>query len=145
LATIIMQRCLVHIQRQGLSWCRRNPKRTDAKHLRTLFLQLMTIDTIEQRNQFLARVHHWEQRYGGHIAASPETGWIFSDIKRARSMLLAALPDMFHYLDDENIPHSTNAIEGYFARLKQKYRQHRGLAIRHRQNYFAWFLHLCPR
>ncbi len=31
---IIIQRCIVHVQRQGLSWCRKLPKRTEAKHLR---------------------------------------------------------------------------------------------------------------
>lgn len=142
---IIIQRCLVHIQRQGLSWCRINPKRTDAKHLRELFLQVMSINTKADRNRFLSRVHEWEQKYGRHIASSPETGWVFSDLKRARSMLLSALPDMFHYLNDPNIPKCTNALEGYFARLKQKYRQHRGLVKQHRDSYFTWYIHLCPR
>jgi hypothetical protein len=70
---------------------------------------------------------------------------VFSDLKRARSMLLAALPDMFRYLDDPMIATSTNALEGYFARLKQRYRQHRGLASHHRNAYFRWYLNLCPR
>lgn len=142
---IIIQRCLVHIQRQGLSWCRRNPKRTDAKHLRKLFLQVMSIHTQADRDRFLTQIQEWEQKYGHRIASSPETGWVFSDLKRARSMLLSALPDMFHYLNDPNIPKSTNALEGYYARLKQKYRQHRGLMKRHRYPYFTWYLHLCPR
>jgi transposase-like protein len=142
---IIIQRCLVHIQRQGLMWCRRNPNRTDAKHLRRLFLQVMSIYTHADRDRFLTRVQEWEQKYGRRIASSPETGWVFSDLKRARSMLLSALPDMFHYLYDPNVPKSTNALEGYYARLKQKYRQHRGLVKRHRDSYFAWYLHLCPR
>ena len=144
-ASIVIQRCLVHIQRQGLSWCRRFPKRTDAKHLRLLFLQVMQIHTAEERTEFLAHVHAWERQHGRRIAGSPESGWVFSDLKRARSMLLAALPDMFHYLDDSHIPTSTNALEGYFARLKQRYRQHRGLAPHHRDAYFRWFIHLCPR
>lgn len=143
--TMIIQRCLVHIQRQGLMWCRRQPKRTDAQHLRDLFLRVMTINTVAARDRFLADVHQWEHHYGQRIAFSPETGWVFSDLKRARSMLLAALPDMFHYLDDPAIPTSTNALEGYFARLKQRYRQHRGLARYHRQAYFAWYIYLCPR
>jgi len=142
---IIIQRCLVHIQCQGLMWCRINPKWTDAKHLRKLFLQVMSIHTPADRDRFLARVNEWEQKYGCRIASSPETGWIFSDLKRARSMLLSALPDMFHYLDDPNIPKCTNALEGYFARLKQKYRQHRGLVKQHHDSYFTWYLHLCPR
>jgi len=42
---IKLQRCIVHVQRQGLSWCRRNPKRTDAKHLRELLLKLTEVKT----------------------------------------------------------------------------------------------------
>lgn len=142
---ILIQRCLVHIQRQGLSWCRQYPKRTDAKHLRALFLQVMSIHTVSDRDRFLGQVCAWERRYGRHIAHSQETGWVFSDLKRARSMLLAALPDMFRYLHDPIIATSTNALEGYFARLKQRYRQHRGLAPHHRNAYFRWYLMLCPR
>jgi len=145
LPRIILQRCLVHIQRQGLSWCRWRPKRTDAKRLRELFLQVMSIRTPEQRNAFSTQVYAWERRYGRHIARSPETGWVFSDLKRARSLLLTALPNMFHYLQDRRIPKSTNALEGYFGRLKQKYRQHRGLSPKHRQAFFQWYLHLCQR
>lgn len=142
---IIIQRCLVHVQRQGLRWCRRFPKRTDAKRLRELFLRVMAIHSPADRNRFVTNLNAWEQRYGRHIADSPEHGWVFSDLKRARSMLLAALPDMFHFLNDNHIPTSTNALEGYFARLKQRYRQHRGLAAKHRESYFNWYFHLCPR
>jgi hypothetical protein len=142
---ILIQRCLVHIQRQGLMWCRRYPKRTDARHLRSLFLQVMTVHSIAQRDRFVSQVKSWERRFGSQMARSKETGWVFSDLKRARSMLLAALPDMFRYLHDPMIPRSSNALEGYFARLKQRYRQHRGLAPHHRNNYFRWYLHLCPR
>ena len=143
--TILIQRCLVHIQRQGLSWCRQYPKRTDAKHLRALFLKVMSVRTASERDRFVHQLHAWEQQYGHRIACSAEHGWVFSDLKRARSMLLAALPDMFRYLDDPLIPKSTNALEGYFARLKQRYRQHRGLVAHHRSTYFHWYLLLCPR
>jgi len=112
---ISIQRCLVHIQRQGLSWCRRKPKRTDARHLRKLFLRVMRLQSFEERDRFLADLAQWERRYGTRIAASPETGWVFSDLKRARSM------------------------------LKQKYRQHRGLVKRHRSAYFKWYFYLCRR
>lgn len=107
--TIRMQRCLVHIQRPGLSWCRRQPKRRDAQHLRTLFRQIMAIHTVADREQFVAQVQSGEQRYGARRAGAAEPGWVVSDLKRARSLLLAALPDMFHYLDDPAIPKSTNA------------------------------------
>jgi len=137
-----IQRCLVHIQRQGLSWCRRDPKTAAVKHLRRLFCRVMDISTVHQRDEFLAAWQAWEEHYGYPIASRPSRGKVFSDVKRARSLLLYALPNMFHYLNDPLIPNSTNWIEGYFSRLKARYRQHRGLSKKHRANYFAWYFYL---
>ena len=142
---IIIQRCLVHIQRQGLMWCRRFPKRTDAKHLRRLFQQVTYIRTNEEKNRFLLNVKQWENRFGQLIDKRPEKGRVFSDIKRARSMLLKAIPDMFHYLDDPKTPFSTNGLEGYFSRLKADYRKHRGLSPKRRESYFKWYFVLKSR
>lgn len=139
---IKIQRCLVHVQRQGMMWCRRFPKRTDAIHLRKLFQRVTYIRTKIERDQFLAKLHDWEKRFGSAIDSKPERGGVFSDIKRARSMLIKALPDMFHYLDDPSIPPTTNGLEGYFSRLKANYRQHRGLSPKSRSNYFQWYFYL---
>ena len=142
---IIIQRCLVHIQRQGLMWCRQKPKRVDAQKLRNLFLKVTYIKTTRHRDRFVSELIGWELKYGKLIKNQPERGRVFSDLKRARSMLLKALPNMFHYLDDPKIPATTNALEGYFSRLKSRYRNHRGLAKRKRANYFDWYFRLCPR
>jgi len=142
---ITIQRCLVHIQRQGLSWCRRYPRRPDAKALRDIFRQISDICTCKEQDRFLAQVAQWEERYGRYISTQPEKGKVFSDIKRARSMLLKALPDMFHYLDNPSIPSTTNGIEGYFSRLKTYYRSHRGLSPKKHKNYFKWYFLLRPR
>lgn len=142
---IIIQRCLVHIQRQGLMWCRTNPKRPDAKKLRDIFLKVTHIKTKKERNVFVKELFEWEQKYGKLIKDQPERGRVFSDLKRARSMLLKALPNMFHYLDNPDIPNTTNALEGYFSRLKSRYRSHRGLEKTKRANYFDWYFKLCPR
>lgn len=139
---IIIQRCVVHIQRQGLMWCRQRPKRTDAKALRQLFLQATSITNHNQKRQFLEAVEVWEQAYGTNIQQQKEQGKVFSDVKRARSMLIKALPDMFHYLTDCAIPPTTNGLEGYFSRLKHRYRSHRGLAQHKLSNYFAWYFSL---
>ncbi len=142
---VAVQRCLIHIQRQGLMWCRSHPKTAYARKLRDIFLQATQVHTSADRDSFLRAVVEWEEKYGGQIADRPEAGWVFSDIKRARSMLLRALPDMFHYLDDPRIPRSTNGLEGYFSRLKSRYRQHRGLSAARRSHYFLWYLHLVPK
>ena len=140
--TLKLQRCIVHLQRQGLSWCRRNPKRTDAKHLRQIFLRLSSVKTPSHADRLTADVVAWEQRFGVALDRSSDRGWVFSDLLRARSMLLKALPDMFHYVCDRRIPKSTNALESYFSRLKEHYRHHRGLAIHHRDAYFKWYFYL---
>ena len=140
-----IQRCLVHIQRQGLSWCRNSPKTVYARQLRQIFLRVSSVDTASDRETFLNFVATWEAQHGAEIAARKETGRVFSDIKRARSMLLRALPDMFHYIDDPHIRTTTNGLEGYFSRLKSHYRQHRGLSPDRRSNYFAWYFHFTPR
>jgi len=139
------QRCLVHVQRQGLSWCRLRPSRRDAQQLRRLFPRVTNIETITQRNIFISDWLSWEDRYGLRIAQQPERGWVFSDIKRARSMLARALPEMFTYLEHPNLAKTTNTVEGYFGRMKQHYRQHRGLAETNRKNYFKWYFYLKNR
>lgn len=142
---IAIQRCLVHIQRQGLSWCRSFPKTTYARKLRELFAKVTHIRTVKERDEFLKFFETWEDQYGSQMRHRPETGPVFSDIKRARSMLLRALPDMFHYLNNPLIPNSTNGLEGYFSRLKAHYRQHRGLSKEKRKNYFGWYFHFVPK
>lgn len=142
---IILQRCIVHVQRQGLSWCRRNPKRIEAKELRELFLKLTEIQTKEESLRFVKGVNAWERRFGLGIITSTNRGRVFSDIIRARSMLLKALPNLFHYLDNSKIPRSTNALEGYFSRLKEHYRLHRGLSRTNKQKYFLWYFFLKPK
>jgi hypothetical protein len=141
---IRLQRCIVHIQRQGLSWCRRQPKRTDAKHLRQIFLRICDVKTPTQAHHFIAEVERWERRFGPPLDRSADRGWVFSDLIRARSMLLKALPDLFHFVSNPSIPSSTNMLESYFSRLKEHYRHHRGLAVHHRDAYFKWYFYLVP-
>ena len=142
---IKLQRCIVHVQRQGLSWCRRNPKRTDAKHLRELLLKLTEVKTKEESLRFIKGFYAWENRFGTGIESSPNRGWVFSDIKRARSMLTKALPSLFHYIDNPKIARSTNALEGYFSRVKEHYRLHRGLSKTNKVDYFKWYFFLKPK
>jgi transposase-like protein len=142
---IIIQRCVVHVQRQGLMWCRRFPKRTDARRLRKLFLALTYIHTKGQKQAWLRQLLAWETAYGRRIAISDETGWVFSDLKRARSMIIKALPNLFHYLNHPEISRTTNSLEGYFGRLKDRYHDHRGISRKWRKSYFQWYMSLCPK
>ena len=142
--SLVIQRCLVHIQRQGLSWLRKVPKRTEAIKLREILLQVLYIKTKEQSDNFIKGFNLWEDRYGSGLSRSTNRGKVFSDLLRTRSMIRNALPNMFSYLDYPEISKTTNALEGYFGRLKQKYRVHRGLAPQKRKIYFRWYFYLKP-
>jgi transposase-like protein len=142
---VTIQRCLVHIQRQGLAWCRRDPHKAAVKRLRRLFEIVTHINSIDKRDQFIRQWLEWEEHFGKPIDSRPGRGKVFSDVKRARSLLHYALPNMFHYLDDLQIPNNTNWLEGYFSRLKSRYRQHRGLSGKNRNNYFSWYFYLCKK
>lgn len=139
---IIIQRCLVHIQRQGLSWLRRYPKLEASKELRKIFLMLFKIETYQERNQFYAALLQWERRYGKHVLSLPSSHKVYGDLQRARSLLHHAWSDMFHYLNNRKIAPTTNQIEGYFSIVKSRYKQHHGLAKTNRQKYLSWFVYL---
>lgn len=109
-----LQRCIVHVQRQGLRWCRRNPKRTDAKHLRKLFLDLTMVKTSVQRDHFIRQTNQRDQRFGHAIRQAPHItgGWVFSDLALAARMIVRSLPDLFYFVDNVTISSSTNPLEG---------------------------------
>jgi putative transposase len=137
---VIIQRCRTHIQRQGLSWLRRYPKLEASKDLRKILLTVADVKNERGRNVFIKDFLCWEKRYGCFVLSLPSRDKVFGDLQRTRSLILHALPNMFHYLDDQCIAATTNKLEGYFSRLKEIYRKHRGLTKKHRQNYFAWYI-----
>ena len=138
---IIIQRCLVHIQRQGLSWLRKYPKSQAAGDLRLLLLTVTNIKDHKQKQTFISNFNNWEKRYGKFVLSLPSSNKVYSDLQRTKSLIIHALPNMFHYLEDSNIAPTTNKIEGYFSRLKELYRRHRGLSKNKRSLYFKWYIY----
>ena len=137
----IIQRCLVHIQRQGLSWLRRYPKSQAAKDLRLLLLTVTNIKDHKQKQTFINSFNNWEKKYGKFVLSLSSSDKVYSDLQRTRSLIIHALPNMFHYLEDSNIAPTTNKIEGYFSRLKEIYRRHRGMSKNKRSIYFQWYIY----
>lgn len=60
---VIVQRCLVHIQRMCRIWLTMRPKSQAATDLRVIVNKLHTIDTHEQRNYWLASLVRWYSVY----------------------------------------------------------------------------------
>ena len=137
--TVTVQRCLYHIQREGLRWLRTNPKTQAAKELQQLLRSLLKIKDIERRNIFLSSFALWVETHKKFVSTLPSTTVAYKDLKKTKALITNALPDMFHYLDDPNIHSTTNCLEGFFSRLKADFRRHRGLSEAHKQSYLRWY------
>ena len=137
-----IQRCLYHIQREGMRWLRSFPKTQAAQELRAILSTLASIKSFKDRDVFFQLFHSWINAHYAFIKALPTTTIEFKDLKKTVTLIKNALPDMFHYLYDSNIPSTTNALEGFYSRLKSDYQRHRGLSSQHRISYLNWYCYL---
>jgi transposase-like protein len=143
----IIQRCLVHIKRQSRSNLSAQPKITQAKELLQFSKRITSIKTIEQSAVWLAEFKIWYDKNMHFIneqSYQPETKrywYTHSKLHATCSLIINAIPDMFSYLDDANIPCTTNSIENYFTHLKDKLTLHRGLRFEAKKNFIKWYLY----
>lgn len=136
---IKIQRCLFHIQREGMRWLRTYPKTQAGYELRFLLSNLSTIKSFKERNQFTRTFKQWLIKHKSFIQSLPMTNIAFKDLKRTINLINNALPDMFHFLKRHNVHSTTNALESFHSRLKADYQRHRGLTEQHKIQYLAWY------
>jgi len=139
---IKIQRCLWHIQREGMRWLRTYPKSQAGRDLRILLSTVCAIRTISDRDIFIEQFDEWLDLYSAAVKRLPSTDVACKDLKKAMALIYNALPDMFHFLEEPSIPSTTNLIEGYYSRLKADYRGHRGLSEMHKITYLKWYAYL---
>jgi Transposase, Mutator family len=144
----IIQRCLVHIQRMCLLWLTRFPKHQSGIELRQLVLQLLKIKTNNDRIYWTREFRRWFECHNTYMrekTINPLTGrywYTHKLLRRSYFTINKALPNMFQYLSNGQIPHTTNGIEGFFSHLKNHLDIHRGLTIKHRINFIKWYIYL---
>jgi hypothetical protein len=143
----LIQRCLVHLKRQANLYLSAKPKLPQAKSLLPITQQITRIKTQEARTLWLYEFYRWHEQNKAFVnerTRNLETGRFWYTHKNLRatcSLLITALPDMFHYLDDPLIPTTTNRLENYFMHLKDKLTLHRGLRFEAKRNFIKWYLH----
>ncbi len=144
---ILIQRCLVHLQRMCLIWLTQFPKHQAGQELRRLVLLLMKIETHNDKLYWVQSLNKWYNNHKDYInekSYNPDTEryWFTHKmLRRSYSTLSRALPNMFHYLDNRSIPRTTNGIEGFFSHLKNHLDLHRGLTLKNRINFIKWYIH----
>jgi Transposase, Mutator family len=148
LPDVVVQRCLVHIQRMCLLWLTRFPKHIAAIELRQLVLLLLRIKTNNDRLDWTRNLAQWHERHKVYIQEKTiheQSGRYWYKHKLTRRSYLTikrALPNMFHYLANPAIPNTTNGIEGFFSHLKNHLDLHRGLTLKHRIDFIKWYVYL---
>lgn len=139
---VVLQRCLYHIQREGMRWLRSYPKTEAGKKLRFLLSGLSGIRTAKKRDYFLVSYDKWLSDYKKFVNDLPITSVAHKDLKRTMALINNARRDMFRFIDDKRIESTTNKLEGFYSRLKSDYRRHRGMSAGHRVSYLRWYCYL---
>jgi len=134
-----LQRCLYHLQHEGMRWLRTYPKTEAGKDLRTILSTLSGIKSLQARDAFIQTYTNWIRKYREFVLSLPSVSIAFKDLQRTMVLFNNALPDMFYYLTDSNVPSTTNSLEGFHSRLKSDYQRHRGLTKEHRIQYIHWY------
>ena len=143
----IAQRCLVHIQRMCLLWLTQYPKHQAGQELRKLVLFILRIKSENDRIYWTREFLKWHETHKDYLnekTYNTETGrywYTHKLLRRSYITIKRALPNMFHYLSNPDIPKTTNGIEGYFSHLKNHLDIHRGLTVKHRINFIKWYIY----
>lgn len=144
---VIIQRCVVHVQRMCLLWITAQPKHQAGVSLRKLVGVLHDIKTHNDKLFWTREFHLWYQQHQDYLkekTINTQTGryWYkHKFLRRSYITIKRALPNMFHYLDHSKIPKSTNGIESFFGHLKNHLDLHRGLTLKHRMAFIKWYLY----
>ena len=145
---MLVQRCLVHIQRMCLLWLTRFPRHVAGVELRHLVMMLIRIKTENDRLYWTAELDNWYNRYQQYLkqkTINETTGrywYTHKLLRRSYLTIKRAMPNMFHYLANPAIPSTTNGIEGFFSHLKNHLDLHRGLTVQHRIDFVKWYIFL---
>ena len=143
----IIQRCLVHVKRQCGLYLSKKPKLQAGKDLLIIVNNLTAIRTPYQCSDWLLSLHNWYQQYSDVLmeeSINEQTGeyWKTHDrLHGAYTHLYEAIPHLFCYLNDPQIPATSNRLESFFKHLKEKLLLHSGLRIEAKRNFIKWYLH----
>ena len=113
----IIQRCLVHIQRQIRTYLTRNPKSQAGRD----FLKLWVYMILSDPEIFPELWNEWKQTHQDYInekSIRPNGWWKYThtNLRKAINLINNALPYMFqsHQHNNPSIEKSSNKIEWYF-------------------------------
>lgn len=144
---VILQRCVVHIQRECKVWLTTNPKSQAGQSLRSIVNKLSLVDSHDKAQRWMKEIYDWHCHYKQFIQeksfneTSGRYWYKHKLVRRAFILIKNALPNMFQYLFNERVPKSTNGLESFFGHLKSHLLLHRGMTKEHRKSFIKWYLY----
>lgn len=145
---VTVQRCLVHIQRMCRIWLTSRPKSIVGYELKNIVGVLHKIKSHDDWGYWIVSLMNWYEEYESFInektynQVTGEYWYKHVMIRRSFNTIKRALPNMFHYLNNDRIPKTTNGLESFFGHLKNHLVVHRGLSKQHRKSFITWYLYL---
>ena len=143
----VIQRCVVHVKRQCRAYLSAKPKLQASKELLFISRQITYVKTPEQCSLWLLQLHNWYQAYKDILLeesfnpSKNEYWYTHKMLHRTYTLITNALPHLFSYLNDPDIPCTTNRLESFFKHLKEKLLLHSGLRLEAKRNFIKWYLH----
>lgn len=143
----IIQRCVVHVKRQSGSWIGKYPKLQYSKELLQFIRPITRLNTIEEINKWLISFNEWHRSNEAFIneqtinELSGRMWYKHKNLRASCSHIINAIPHLFAYINDPEIPKTTNELEGYFTHLKEKLTLHKGLRFDKRKNFIKWYIY----
>lgn len=142
--TIPVQMCQFHQVAIIRRYITKNPKLPASIELKELISMLKMTD----KESFEGGLNDWFVKWEDFLnerTINIETGRSYYAHKRLRSAYRSLnnnLPWLFTWYDyiELNIPNTTNAIDGHFADLKNKLRNHNGLSLKRKMKFIDAFL-----
>jgi len=140
---IPVQMCNFHQVSIVRRYLTKNPKMHASKELWEITLFLVHTD----KESFEGRLAAWHTKWMAfsNEQKTDEMGkkrYIHKKLRSAYRSLKTNLPWLFTWYDNIslNMPHTTNAIDGHFADLKNKLRNHNGLSTERKKKFIDEFL-----
>jgi hypothetical protein len=138
------QMCQFHQAAIIRRYITKNPKTDAAKELKAHVKLLSQTD----KESFVGGLNDWHNKWGTFLkerSVNPKTNktqYTHRRLRSAYNSLKNNLPWLFTWYDfiELKIPNTTNGIDGHFADLKNKLRNHNGLSIKHKQKFIDEFL-----
>ena len=141
---IPVQMCQFHQYAIIRRYLTKNPKLKAAQEL----MEVMDLMKQTDKESFIGTLDLWHEKWQDFLnerTVNPQTNKSFYTHKRLRSAyrsLKNNLPWIFTWYDyfELDIPNTTNAIDGHFADLKNKLRNHNGLSLKRKRKFIDGFL-----